>query len=247
MEKELEVKKEKKVAVRALLFDNVDEALNKITEKKYTYDADQDLITCQTELPKKIRVMLQGTQVLSISEIPVATFDFALFAPVDGETEEQSKARVQLAQKTVNLVNAMLEKESLRLAKAEVMPANFEQFLDNLQATRSTEITVDETKKIVTEWLRVNNKANKERGKTIFFDSASKLIDCIKSQAHAMQVFAGSPEDLVLKLVNKYYEALKVEFKSKEKSTVVLDKWFNGRVVAKQSTVISLDDLDDMV
>ena len=61
-----------------------------------------------------------------------------------------------------------------------------------------------------------------------------------------MQVFAGTPEDLVIKLVDKFYAAVCAEFKARGKSTVVVDKWYNNRNVKAETATVELDVIDDL-
>lgn len=239
--------KEKKVAIRSLLFATEEEALNRITEKEYECPSDITVQEIHTELPTKVRVQLQGKTVVGIGYIPVAKFDLSVFTPKEDETEEETTARMKMAQKTVELIDTILEKESLRLAKADVFPPDFESFLDNLTATRTTaEITVKETNELIKEWLRANNAAAREHKKPVFFDSQSKLSECIKSRASSLQFFSKSAADKVDILLKKYYEMLRTYFQFKEKSTAVLDKWWNNRTAGTKEEII-LDNLDDLI
>jgi hypothetical protein len=239
--------KEKKVPIRSLLFNTEEEALNRITEKEYEYPDDLTVQEVQTELPTKVRVQLQGKTVVGIGYIPVAKFDLSIFTPKEDETEEETTARMKMAQKTVELIDTILEKESLRLAKADALASDFESFLDNLTATRTTvEITVKETNELIKEWLRANNAAAKEHKKPIFFDSQSKLAECIKSRASSLQFFSKSAADKVDLLLKKYYEMLRMYFAHKEKSTAVLDKWWNNRTAGTKEEIL-LDNLDDLI
>ena len=245
--------KESKVAVRSIIFETLDDAINSVAEKDYAGMDDIELITCQTSLPKKVMLQLQGKNVVGLKEIPIPQFSLDCFVPVEGETDEQRAERMNLAAKTTALYDKFLQKEAIRLAKADCMPANMEAFLDVVTATRGgVEITTKETTEIITAWLRDNNRATKERtaadGKKrpIFFESANKLIECIKSQVYAMQVFAGTPEDLVVKLVDKFYAAVCAEFKARGKSTVVVDKWYNNRNVKAETATVELDVIDDL-
>lgn len=238
---------EKKTAIRSLLFNTEEEAMTKIVDKDYSYPEDMEIQDCQSSLRKKVRVQLQGKTVVGIGYIPVADFDPSIFAAKDGETEEETNARLKMSQKFVELVNTVLEKESLRLAKANVFPSDFESFLDNLTATRTTvDITVKETTDIVKEWLRKNNAATKERGKPIFFDSHTKLIECIKSRAYALQVFNQSAPDKVDMLVQRFYEMLCLCFQAQDKPTTILTKWYNNRDAGAKEQVV-IDNLDDLI
>ena len=240
-------KTEKKIAVRSLLFATEEEAMNKIVDKEYIIPEDMTVQEISTTLPKKIRVQLQGKTVIGIGQIPVASFDPAIFTAKEDETEEEANARLKMSQKFVELMNAVLEKESLRLAKADVFPADFESFLDNLTATRqSADITVKDTTDLVKEWLRKNNAATKERGKPVFFDSASKLIDCIKSRATALQFFNQSAPEKVDMLVQRFYEMLCVFFKMQDKPTTVLVKWYTNRDAGSKEQIV-IDNLDDLI
>lgn len=239
---------EKKIPERLLTFVNAEDAMNKIVEKEYALPEDMELVPCATSLPKQIAVTVRGKDVTSIREIPMPQFDLSLFAPKEGETEEDQRARVNMAQKLAQYINRVMDKEAIRLAKADCLPANFEAFLDAVCATRgaATEITTEATKKIITEWLRLQNKVMKERGKGVFFESASKLIDAIKSDVAAYQFFPKSDPAKVDDLISRFYNALHTYFANVQKSTRVLDKWYNNRKAAVASKEIVLDNLDDL-
>lgn len=244
---------EKKTAIRSILFDTVDDAINNCVEKAYAGTDEAELVPCETKLPKKVMLLLQGKTVVGLKEIPVPQFTLEPFVPVEGETEEEKAARMNVAAKITSLVDKFMQKEAVRLAKADCVCANFEMFLDTVTATRGgVEITTEETKKIITEWLRDNNAATKERNaadgknRPIYFESANKLIECIKSQVYAMQVFNGSDDAIVIKLVTKFYEAIQREFKARGKSTMVVDKWFNNRNIKAEASTVSLDAMDDL-
>lgn len=239
---------EKKIPERLLTFANVDEAMNKIVEKEYVVPEDMEMVPCATSLPKQIAVTVRGKDVIAIREIPMPQFDLSLFAPKADETEEDQRARVNMAQKLAQYINRVMDKEAIRLAKADCLPANFEAFLDAVCATRgaAAEITTEATKKIITEWLRLQNKVMKERGKGVFFESAAKLIDAIKSDVAAYQFFPKSEPEKVDELILRFYNAIKAYFDATQKSTQVLDKWFNNRKAVVASKEIVLDNLDDL-
>lgn len=238
---------EKKVAIRSLVFDSVEDAMKTIEKKKYNVDDEMQVEDVATSLHTKIMVQVQGDTVLAVKAIPIARFDLQMFAENPDETDEQAQARAILASKTIAMIDALLEKESVRLGKADVALPNFESFLDAMSATRNSDgITVQATKDIIKEWLRANNVTIKERGRTVYFESAAKLIDCIKSNAYALQVFAGSDPQMVDILVTRYYEGLVATFKANNKPTTILDKWFNNRKQAVEK-VVKLDDLDDLI
>ena len=239
---------EKKIPERLLTFATAEEAMNKIVEKEYIVPEDMEMVPCATNLPKQIAVTVRGKEVIAIREIPMPQFDLDLFAPKADETEEDMRARVNMAQKLAQYINRVMDKEAIRLAKADCFPANFEAFLDAVCATRgaASEITTEATKKIITEWLRLQNKATKERGKLVFFESASKLIDALKSNVAAYQFFPQSDPAKVDELVTRFYNAIKLYFSNVQKSTQVLDKWYNNRKAAVAPKEISLDDLDTL-
>lgn len=239
---------EKKIPERLLTFASVDEAMNKIVEKEYVVPEDMEMVPCATTLPKQIAVTVRGKDVIAIREIPMPQFDLSLFAPKADETEEDQRARVNMAQKLAQYINRVMDKEAIRLAKADCLPANFEAFLDAVCATRgvAAEITTEATKKIITEWLRLQNKVMKERGKGVFFESAAKLIDAIKSDVAAYQFFPKSEPAKVDDLILRFYNAIKAYFDATQKSTQVLDKWYTNRKAVVASKEIVLDNLDDL-
>lgn len=239
---------EKKIPERLLTFANAEDAMNKIVEKGYALPEDMELVPCATSLPKQIAVTVRGKDIIAIREIPMPQFDMSLFAPKPDETEEDTRARVNMAQKLAQYINRVMDKEAIRLAKADCLPANFEAFLDAVCATRgaTAEITTESTKKIITEWLRLQNKVTKEHGKPVFFESAAKLIDAIKSNVAAYQFFPKSDPARVDELVMRFYNALHAYFDNVQKSTQVLDKWYNNRKAVVAPKEISLDDLDTL-
>ena len=66
--------KESKVAVRSIIFETLDDAINSVAEKDYAGMDDIELITCQTSLPKKVMLQLQGKNVVGLKEIPIPQF-----------------------------------------------------------------------------------------------------------------------------------------------------------------------------
>lgn len=190
----------------------------------------------------QIMVCIEGVKedahIIDVREVPVVCTDDVNDSP-------------EAAEAVAVIINRLLMRESQKLAKIDVLSPDLMSFVDNMSSTKATaDITVAETKDIIKLWYQAlvekQRGADGKRRKLAF--SCAAVIESLQSAKKAAIHFPSTKPEDVDTFVSKVYGNLCDIFKSYNKPTTILQKWYDNRNIEKtaDSAAVGIEDIVDL-
>lgn len=190
----------------------------------------------------QIMVCIEGVKedahIIDVREIPVVCTDDVNDSP-------------EAAEAVAVIINRLLMRESQKLAKIDVLSPDLMSFVDNMSSTKATaDITVAETKDIIKLWYQAlaenQRDANGKRRKLAF--TCAAIVDSLQSAKKAAIHFPDTDPQAVDTFIGKVYNNLCDLFKSYNKPTTILQKWYDNRKIEKttESAAVGIEDIADL-